>query len=205
MNFSELKATAAAYLSASPAAVGEIGEAELFACFSELEQMDCFRAVSAEYDTPPQFLNKEPYTSFLKGASGLWLVAYTLGGEVERRLRRLSLVDLPQMLLFDACANAYLEHRAEEHRRSLGAEASYLFCPGYGGSEVGDLRPLFAELRAQRLGMELTESGMIRPQKSMAGIIAKGTKPQMSCNGCARIEKCPYRRVGKRCERSENV
>ncbi len=203
MNFSEFKSLTYHYL--SPHAVAPDGETDraILSCLEELEAADCFRALHAEYDAPPEFLKNEPYASFLEGADGCYLIACTLGAEIDRRLRRLSVTELSRMLLFDAAANAYLEMCAEAYKNALEPGLSYIFCPGYQGSDVGDLRFIFDELRPSRIGIELTEAGLMLPQKTIVGIAGRGNTPAMRCGDCVKKQDCVFRKEGKVCFRSE--
>ncbi len=203
MNFSVLKEAVCRYLSVRDMPREAIPEEMIRACLAELERADSFRAIYAAYDEPLPILQKEPYASFLKDAEGYFLIACTLGVEVDRVIRRLSVTDLQRMLLYDACANAYLEWRAEEWKKSLAPAVSYTFCPGYGGSDIADLQELFDVLHPSRIGIELTPSGLMLPQKSLAGIVAKGTSPRPVCGDCIKKQDCKFRREGLLCFQSE--
>ncbi len=205
MNFSVLKEEALRYLSPHKMPPDAHLDALITESFETLMQFDSFRVLSAQYTSPLAFLQKEPYASFLQGAEGYFLIACTLGVEVDRHLRRLSASDLTKTVVFDACANAYLEQKSEEYKRTLGKQLSYTFCPGYAGSSLCDLSYIFAELKPEKIGMELTQNCLMLPQKSMAGIIAKGTAPQMRCEGCAKENDCVFRKEGKRCFPSERT
>ena len=85
----------------------------------------------------------------------------------------------------------------------FGADRTYRFCPGYGGSGIGDNAEIFRELDPSRIGMQLLPSGMIAPQKSMAGIIGLGKSAHKSCTGCMIAGNCQYRKEGRTCYGSE--
>ncbi len=201
MNFSALKAEVLRYLSPKDIPCDDRLDKMIDSDLCELSEMNGFRAVSAEYGERLGFLQKEPYSSFLDGSDGYFLIACTLGAEAERRIKRLSVTDMEHMVVYDACANAYLEYLAEEYKKSLAPVMSYTFCPGYGGSSAEDLKYILSELRAERIGLSLTDSFMMLPQKSIAGIIAKGVTPKMRCGDCAKKNNCAYRKDGKRCFR----
>ncbi|MBO5908757.1 MAG: hypothetical protein J6Q67_03115 [Clostridia bacterium] len=170
-------------------------------CLDRLTENDLFSYRFAEYKESLDFMKKEPYTSFLSGSDGYYLVASTLGDKVDEIIKPLK---DKSKLIFDACANAYLEMKNEELRESLGDDLSYMFCPGYQGSDAAELKYILAEIKAYELGINLLPSGMMLPQKSMAGIYAKGVSPQKKCGNCVKINDCAYRKAGKLCFHLEN-
>ncbi|MEE1115760.1 MAG: hypothetical protein UH851_02750 [Clostridia bacterium] len=203
MNFSTIKPSVYHYLSYRKMPCDPSIDSMICECLDELERMDSFKFLYAEYDELLDFLHAEPYASFLTGSDGYFLLACTLGIEVDRVIRCLSLTDMTKMIIFDASANAFLEYMAETHKKQLGEKLSYIFCPGYAGSSVDDLKFIFRELDLKRIGMELNESNLIIPQKSMVGIVGKGISPQMRCDGCIKEKNCFFRKEGRLCYRSE--
>ncbi len=173
------------------------------ASFNELQEMNSFKYLYHEMSTPLDFLKSEPYASFLSGSTGYFLVATTLGAEVDRKIKRYSLSDTVKMLVFDATANAYLEAKADEYEKTLGSNLSYRFCPGYQGSKASDIKYIFDVLKPEKIGIELLESGMMVPQKSMCGIIAIGKNEKKKCGSCIMLADCAYRKADKKCY-SEN-
>ena len=154
----------------------------------------------AEYKIPLSFMNNEPYTSFLSGANSYYLVVTTLGAGVDEIKNEL---DDKEKVLFDACANAYLEIKTDELKESIGDDLSYMFSPGYQGSDVSDLKYILDELDASEIGIKLLPSGMMTPIKTLAGIYAKGVSPKKKCGECIMLNNCAYRKVGKLCFHSE--
>ena len=203
MNFSELYTTALSSL-------GFYGEPTKEAVcgiedgLREARLLSHFRAAGKIYAAPLPFLEKEPYRTFLAGCSSYALVAMTLGIEIERRVRALFLSDPARAVVLDACASALVEEEGDEWEARFGAERTYRFCPGYGGSPVSDVAHIFRELRPERLGMQLLPSGLMAPQKSMAGVVGIGRRRERSCGACMLYEHCAARREGRVCYRSEN-
>lgn len=198
MNSSELRRAACAYLGCR----GEVPE-ELFAlvdgCMEEARSLAHFRAVAREYTAPLPFLRQEPYAGFLAGCSGYALVAMTLGAEAERRVRALMTLDPARAVVLDACASALVECEADAWEERLGPARTYRFCPGYGGSDVADNVYIFRELDPSRIGMQLLPSGMIAPQKSMAGIVGLGKRAHRTCENCMAAAGCIYKKEGRTC------
>ena len=198
MNCSDLKKTAYAYLGCH----GTPGDEELRLvddCLGEARALARFKAVGKTYTAPLAFLQRQPYAAFLAGCSGYALVAMTLGQEIDRRIRALMQTDPVRAVVLDACAGALAEYEGDAWEMRFGEERTYRFCPGYGGSDAGDVRFIFSELHPGRIGMQLLDSGMMVPQKSMAGIVGLGKRLQKTCGACMLREACVYRREGTRC------
>ncbi len=202
MNYSAVKTSACTYLGF----YGALDNASydlLDGCLDEILKIHRFRHIEKYYGKAPEFLNKQPYTDYLSGAEGLYLCAMTLGAEVDIHVRRLMCTDMPRAVVCDACASALLEQLSDEYESKLAERVSYRFCSGYGGSSVEDIKPIFRELKPERIGMELLPSGLIAPQKSMVGIVAVGKDEKKSCRNCILLEKCQFRREGVTCYKSE--
>lgn len=166
----------------------------------ELEAISQFKYIYAEYSDVIPILNKEPYLKFLKGSKSYYVVATTLGVMVDKRVHNLSKTNMPYMVIFNSCAAAYLEYLADNYEyNNLGEDISYRFCPGYGGSSVSDLLELKKYLRIDKIGIQIFDSGMMLPEKSMFGIVAKNKNNSKSCDGCVIEKNCKYRKEDKRC------
>ena len=158
-----------------------------------------YRYIFLEGKDPLDFMKKEPYASFLQGANGYILFAATLGSETDDKIKELYKSNSNDADVFDCAANAYLELQNDVVRADLAPSLSYLFCPGYQGSDVFDAKEILDTLKADRLEIKLLNSGLITPSKSMAGFFAKGISPQKKCGECIEINDCIYRKVGKLC------
>lgn len=169
------------------------------ACMDELEKIAQFRYLFKYFDSPPDFLKKEPYRSFLSGSKGVIICAMTLGSQVDRLIKRLSVTDMVRGTVADCCASALIEHLSDQYEKTLGQNLSYRFCPGYGGSDVSDLKYIFEILSPEKIGMSLSDSFFMLPSKSMAGIIAVEKHAEKSCANCFMATSCHYLKEGKRC------
>ncbi|MDE7400917.1 MAG: hypothetical protein K2N17_02560 [Clostridia bacterium] len=199
MDFLQLKKRTYSYLGFR--SVGQSAETDeaITQCFAELQKIAHFRYIYKFLETPPAFLNVEPYLEYLKGSVGVIVCVMTLGGEVDRRIKYYERTDAALAVIMDACASAYLEELSDEYEASLNLDLSYRFCPGYGGSSTDDIREIFRILQPEKIGLSLTESNFILPCKSMAGIVAVGKKAEKNCNNCAVFGHCEYRKEGVTC------
>ncbi len=200
MNFSTIKDRVYAYLGAGKSRA-TVMDSLCEECLTLLEEAAPFRAMAQEYSERLPVLQAGVYADFLAGADSYFLVAATLGGESERHLRRLGETDMARAVMSHAVAAAYLEYKTEEYIKTLAPVTSYLFCPGYAGSNVKDNIPLARALRVEKIGIGVSEGGMLLPQKSMLGIVAVGVTPAMGCGNCAKKETCEARKDGRVCYR----
>ncbi len=204
MNCSEWRRAACAYLGCRGEPSADL-LARVDACLDEAYSLAHFAYIGKTYTALPAWLHKQPYLGFLAGCTGCVLEAMTLGSEVERRVRALMTTDPARAVVLDACASALVELLGDDRERELfGEERTPRFCPGYGGSDVADNAWLFRELSPERIGMQLLPSGMMAPQKSMAGIVGLGKRGQRACGACMLRPTCNFLKEGTRCFRSEN-
>ncbi len=129
----------------------------------------------------------------LRGAKAVGVMAVTLGADVDRELRALSLTDTLGELVFDAAATACVERAADAAEAALVAEASSRhlytnsrFSPGYGNLPLDTQPALLATLDATRqLGLTLTPSCLLVPTKSVTAVVGMFATPQPSSHlGC---------------------
>lgn len=199
MNCSDIIDAVYGYLSVRKIEKNKEIDALINDCFYELEKLNSFKYIYVKQLAKLCFLDKEPYLSFILGADAYFLVAATLGVEVDRLIKRYAVTDMMRAIVLDATANAYLEFKADEYEKTLGENLSYRFCPGYQGSSVTDLKYIFPVLKPEKIGITLLESGMMIPQKSMCGIIAIGKNEKKRCGDCIMLDDCSFRKGGKRC------
>ena len=205
MNFSDIKPRIYNYLGAKGVESSPETDDLIFTCYTETEQTAQFNYLYKAYTTPPDFLQKQPYADFLAGTTGVILCAVTIGAKPDRRIRQLTRTDLSKAIVLDACADAYLEARADEYEKTIADNLTYRFCPGYGGSSTDDLKHIFRLLRPEKIGMTLSDSNFMLPSKSMAGIIVIGKSSTKSCESCIMQKSCKYREEGKRCYNREKT
>ncbi len=203
MDFSKLEKSIYSYLGFRSVGRNVETDAAIKDCVDELEKLAHFRYIYKFFKALPKFLNAQPYAEYLAGNKGVIVAVMTLGGEVDRRIKFYERTDAAKAVIFDACASAYLEELSDDYENGLGLELSYRFCPGYGGSDISDLKYIFGILNPEKIGISLTENNYILPGKSMAGIIAVGNSSQKNCKNCAVFGHCEYLKEGKKCYGSE--
>lgn len=147
----------------------------------------------------------------LDGAVSVGIMAVTLGAEVDRELRRLSLTDALEQVLFDAVCTAIVERAADSAEALLVADAAqrglytnWRFSPGYGDLPLSCQPALLAVLDAtRRLGLTLTPSLLMVPTKSVTAVLGYFHEPRegtrSDCGTCNLREFCTIRRKGMTC------
>ena len=199
MNFSAIKPSIYSYLGFKGVQPDGRMDALILQCLEELQKIQQFRYLYRQFDRFPEFLERQPYKDFLQGCNSVILCVTTLGAEADKRIKYLSRLDLEKSLVTDACASALLEYLADDFEKSLGNELTFRFCPGYGGSDIGDIKYIFELLNPQKIGVTLLESGLMLPQKTMAGLIGVGKTSAKSCGDCIMLEHCQFQKEGVRC------
>lgn len=142
----------------------------------------------------PDFLAKECYgqlRAYLPEAS---LYVATLGLETDRLIRRKSANRLAEAVTLNALANAWLDMEVER----TAENGEVLFCPGYSGTDFSDNIEILNALNATKLlGIHTAPSGIMIPEKSVAGIMVRGFR--FTCKGCLIQSKCEYLKQKKTC------
>ena len=143
----------------------------------------------------------------LRESTDLVLFAATLGTEVELLLRRAQLRDMAEAVILDACADCAIENVCGDLAAQVApAHLTDRFSPGYGDLPLEHQRVLFDALNVtRRIGVTLTESGLMLPQKSVTAILGIAPNPQPRrdnrCAACSIYDTCTHRKEGKPCEK----
>ncbi len=149
-----------------------------------------FRYRSLPYNSlarTPIFLTKKEYNSIGNKLLESFFFAATLGHGVDRAIKKFSSISLSLAVIMNTVANILLEIEVEGVTNSNQS----LFCPGYSGTELIDNKQILNILEAKKhLGIHTTNSGMMIPEKSMAGLLLKDYT--FTCKGCQMIKNCDF-------------
>jgi hypothetical protein len=136
------------------------------------------------------------------------VLACTLGAEFDLWMRQLSARDMACAVMLDALGSVYVEagcDAAEDAIRARfpGKHLTDRFSPGYGDLPL-DVQPrLLAFAGASRIGVSLTPSLLMTPQKSVSAIVGIADTPQPAwvrgCAYCTLNGHCQYRKAGTTC------
>ncbi len=147
----------------------------------------------------------------LQGAEEAIIMAATLGAEVDRIIRRHQYTNLTRTVILDACASTAIEAVCDEVelqlRRSYGLKALHLtsrFSPGYGDLSIAYQGKILELLKAQqRIGLMVTEEGLLIPRKSVTAIMGITEAPPeaglLACDVCGMRKDCKMRREEGSC------
>lgn len=153
----------------------------------------------------------ESMEKHMAGAVAAAVMAVTAGMGVERELRRLSLTDSVEQVIFDAAGTTAAERAADACEASVvawarrrGLYTNFRFSPGYGDMPLETQPVLLATVDAQRrLGIALSKSLLMTPTKSVTAIIGLFEEPQpsshASCKDCLCSDFCRIRATGRPC------
>lgn len=155
----------------------------------------------------------ESIRALLRGCTGAILMAATLGAEADLLLHRTQGKNLLDAALLDALCNAAIEDVCDALCADLAREfaPAFLtprFSPGYGDFPLSQ-QPLFAAVLdlSRQLGITLTESWLMTPQKTVTALMGVSDKAPASqqgggCTACSFSDRCLYRKNGAGCARS---
>jgi hypothetical protein len=139
---------------------------------------------------PGEGLNepKTPLERIYPQAAQLALFAVTLGREIGGRIEQLfSDNDFALGFVLDSVASEAaelaadrLEEQYEGYLARIGAidscSAHLRYSPGYCGWHISGQGKLFERLRPKEIGIELNESFLMQPLKSISGILVSGER-----------------------------
>ncbi len=144
--------------------------------------------------------------SLFPRAKYLALAVATIGGMIEGRASAYTRHGQTfRGLLLDGMGSAavdlvarYVHLRVAEEAVAMGYRASGSVNPGMPGLPLSEQRPIFQWVSAEKIGVKLTSTGLMVPQKSISMIIGIGVKmPSWTqteiCKKCNLRRSCPYR------------
>ena len=150
-------------------------------------------------------ISSQNLAAHLRNCKEAFLLALTLGTEVDSLIRRCTVTDMPLVPVLQACAAAYTEECADlvqqELQQIASADGLYLrprYSPGYGDFELSNQKFLFSALDITKsIGITLTEDCLMIPFKSITAIIGISPDPSLchigKCMTC-KMTDCPFRK-----------
>lgn len=137
------------------------------------------------------------------------LLLCTLGARFETMLRAAQARDMAKAVMLDACASALVEAGCDAAEKEIAARfpGLYLtdrFSPGYGDLPLALQPAICGALDGwRRLGVQVTESLLMNPSKSVTAVIGLSDRPQAArvrgCEYCSMAQTCTLCKGGKRC------
>lgn len=136
------------------------------------------------------------------------LLVCTLGAAFDTWLRQMQARDMAQAVMLDALGSAFVEAACDAAEAEIAARfpGMYLtdrFSPGYGDLPL-DIQPALLEAAGgQHIGVTVTPSLLMLPQKSVTALIGLADRPQMArirgCERCRMNDTCTFRKAGTTC------
>jgi hypothetical protein len=140
----------------------------------------------------------------LQNCKEVWLIVVTLGSEADRLLRVWSAQHIGKAAVGQACAATLMDQCCDEYLSELEqklSEGEYLlppYSPGYGDFSLSWQGALLHLLDAgRRIGVSLTEGGMLVPEKTVTAVVGITNAPTERCKqSCLACEKkdCQFRK-----------
>lgn len=145
----------------------------------------------------------------LGGCAQAAVLICTLGAAFEALLRAEQARGMARAALLDACGSAWVEAGCDEAQAEISARFPGLhptdrFSPGYGDLPLSLQRDICGALDApRRLGVQVTDSLLLNPSKTVTAVIGLSDRPQPArirgCAYCNLRENCQYRKGGTTC------
>jgi len=125
-------------------------------------------------------LEGESIRHHFAGATEGLFSAFTLGMTFDKKVRELSLTRPTESVALNAIGSAYAERKADEllkavrdEKQAQGFKTNFRFCPGYGDLPLEANGMIVSALAAtKKIGLVVTESGLLQPMKSIVGVCA---------------------------------
>lgn len=141
----------------------------------------------------------------LKNAKSIAVFACTAGNEIIEKSRELMKEgELLKGYVYDVFGSLVVEEAMDRIQSALrskmqekGLKITNRYSPGYCGWDVSEQKKLFSLLPEKFCGIELTDSCLMRPIKSVSGIIGIGKSVKFNeytCNLCDE-DDCLYRNL----------
>jgi len=175
-----------------------------------------FREYNFENSREKDFADKKVFIGnsikkFLGDPIGIALIATTLGIEIDRTIKRNSILSISEGFIYDKCSMIYIEEILDEWEEKFskikaddGKFVSKRYSPGYGDFPL-DLQPIILrELEGHKnIGLTVTDSNILLPKKSVTAVIGIYDKEYLSeysnCDSCLIRENCKKRERGDLC------
>ena len=143
-------------------------------------------------------LQSESLARNLSGCCGAILLAATIGPACDMLVRRAGVTSAADASIYQACGAAaiesFLDDMNDRYKKDYEVQGLFLrprFSPGYGDLNLDHQKDWFRLLDiTKQIGIELTDSLLMVPTKSVTAIIGIGiNKESHGCSGCAGCNK----------------
>lgn len=193
---------------------------EILTAYGEIESMARIREVYGLFNIEPKEdlivfqeinfqIESADLAKVVKNCNQLYVMAVTIGSEIDKRISGTQQTDMMKALIYNACANVLIEqacdHVEEEIMKNIkdGQYLTMRYSPGYGDVPLTVQTEILNFLDATRkAGITTTKAGMLIPLKSVTAFIGLSSikeKRHKGCESCLIQDKCIYRKRGEKC------
>lgn len=161
------------------------------------------------FDNTPFTIASSDLVKLLQNSKECYIMAVTLGQEVDRQIGIKQRLDMLDAVILDACASVLIDKVCDDLEQELmssldeGKFFTMRFSPGYGNVPLEAQRPFINILQTEKkIGLTLTKTNMLLPTKSITAIVGISNQKenrQKSCGTCNLVKTCSYRKRGDRC------
>ena len=158
-------------------------------------------------------LTGDAIAKHLKRCDKCFLLAATLGPEVDRQIRDYELTDMTRAVILDTCASEAIEGVCDEAQGEIeeimareGDSITSRFSPGYGDLPIELQSKILSYVDApSKIGLTSTKDSLLIPRKSVTALIGCSRellqRKKRSCKDCNVYRHCRFRREATGCER----
>lgn len=161
------------------------------------------------FENTPVTIKSSDLAKLLKNCKSCYMMAVTLGQEVDKQIGMKQRLDMLEAMVFDSCASVLIDKVCDELEQELMDELkedeffTMRFSPGYGNVPLETQRAFLNILQTEKkIGLTLTKTNMLVPTKSITAIVGISNQKenrQKSCGQCNLVKTCIYRKRGDRC------
>ena len=126
------------------------------------------------FENTPVVIESSDLGNLLKNSKACYVMAVTLGQDVDRQIGIKQRIDMLDAVMLDACASVMIDKVCDDLEQELMgslAEGEFFtmrFSPGYGNVPLESQRPLLNILQTEKkMGLTLTKTNMLLPTKSI--------------------------------------
>lgn len=148
----------------------------------------------------------------LNFSKGFYMLAVTLGMEIDKSIRYYEKLDLTKAIILDACGTAFIESMADfvctkltEELKKDNCVVTSRYSPGYGDFPIDIQREFLRIIDGEKLiGLTATKDNILIPRKSVTAVASVieeklEEKKHKKCTGCPNYSTCAYRKESDIC------
>ena len=162
-------------------------------------------------DNTNLILTGKDIKNHLKYSQDIYIMAVTLGSEIEKKISYYEKIDLTKAIILDSCATTAVEEFCdfieEDIKKIAEAEhkgITFRYSPGYGDLPIDIQKSFLDTLNATKtIGLTVSRNNLLMPRKSVTAIIGLIPKDKVinkrTCEVCSNYKNCKFRKEGVSC------